>query len=369
VWNFTDTEDKLPQLEPTLYGIANSNRKKSDFWGKNQFNSSFPVSLACYMRDKKIEPAYICVDGYGKINSSGTVPWRHVFNTTKPNKSLTFNFETTYTPYAAYSYDNIGGVDLVVMDAGKFLRPLEIKLTVLPDSGTSRKPVTEWGSELVIRPASTKYCALGMTHEVKRAGGIEQVRDLIEPVCSKITGWGSEDTILNKKERILDMLEKYIVAFRSCQIPFLMQCLWRTEGQQAALTANAFDIFLWSDFSICKIAVEKARESEDVSRYLRAAARLARILYETSTAGKAHVESIYTEMAHGNQTDKEFALSGNVTRPYLPQHRLIKPSVPLKALKKIILNGGERELRPERRFDAAVYYAAETLFAMDEDEK
>ncbi|MCM5274318.1 HindVP family restriction endonuclease, partial [Escherichia coli] len=33
----------------SLYGLKNTNRKESDLWGKNQFNSSFPTSLACYM--------------------------------------------------------------------------------------------------------------------------------------------------------------------------------------------------------------------------------------------------------------------------------------------------------------------------------
>ncbi|EFL4562358.1 HindVP family restriction endonuclease, partial [Escherichia coli] len=38
----------------SLYGLKNTNRKESDLWGKNQFNSSFPTSLACYMRDNKM---------------------------------------------------------------------------------------------------------------------------------------------------------------------------------------------------------------------------------------------------------------------------------------------------------------------------
>lgn len=39
---------------PRLFGIINSNRDYSnaETWGKNQFNSSFPASLACYMYKK-----------------------------------------------------------------------------------------------------------------------------------------------------------------------------------------------------------------------------------------------------------------------------------------------------------------------------
>lgn len=39
---------------------------------------------------------------------------------------------------------------------------------------------------------------------------------------------------------------------------------------------------------------------------------------------------------------------------YIPYQRLINPSLPKNTLKKIILDGGQYELKPERRFDAAV---------------
>jgi hypothetical protein len=47
--------------KPSLYGLINSNRDFSSpyAWGKNQFNSSFPAALACYMRDKKLPAVYI----------------------------------------------------------------------------------------------------------------------------------------------------------------------------------------------------------------------------------------------------------------------------------------------------------------------
>jgi hypothetical protein len=47
---------------PSLFGINRSNRNFTDpyYWGKNQFNSSFPVALACYMRSKNEPLIYIC---------------------------------------------------------------------------------------------------------------------------------------------------------------------------------------------------------------------------------------------------------------------------------------------------------------------
>lgn len=43
------------ERKASLFGLKNSNRDFSskDNWGKNQFNSSFPAALACYMGKKK----------------------------------------------------------------------------------------------------------------------------------------------------------------------------------------------------------------------------------------------------------------------------------------------------------------------------
>ncbi len=55
---------KQPLKQPRLFGINQSNRdfNKKSSWGKNQFNSSFPAALACYMSSKNINPVYIILD-------------------------------------------------------------------------------------------------------------------------------------------------------------------------------------------------------------------------------------------------------------------------------------------------------------------
>ena len=47
--------------KPALFGINHSNRDftQKDTWGKNQFNSSFPAALACYMSSKGLSPVYL----------------------------------------------------------------------------------------------------------------------------------------------------------------------------------------------------------------------------------------------------------------------------------------------------------------------
>ena len=125
-------------MEATLYGIEHSNRAKKDFWGKNQFNSTFPVALACYMRDKGIKLVYISLSSDFEIINT-EISFDEVFRTNLPNKDLNFCFESKYDPYQAFSREDIGGIDLVIKDKNdNFIMPLEIKLTVLPDDGTSK---------------------------------------------------------------------------------------------------------------------------------------------------------------------------------------------------------------------------------------
>ena len=47
--------------QSSLFGLSNSNRdfSKTDAWGKNQFNSSFPAALSCYLDYQGIAANYI----------------------------------------------------------------------------------------------------------------------------------------------------------------------------------------------------------------------------------------------------------------------------------------------------------------------
>lgn len=339
-----------------LYGIKNSNRKPKDLWGKNQFNSSFPVALACYLRDKDIKAVYLTLNNELEVVAS-EVPFSEIFNTELPNDKLCFNFETKFEAYQQYAYDDIRGIDLVVCDTkGNQLRPLEIKLTVLPDSTTYKLPENEWGSEVVIRPATTTYCALGIAHSCHDK--LPLIREVIEPICSGIRDWGNEFEIRAKMPSILSALDDIQLSFLDRQKPMLMQPIWRTQGKTPVLAEHAFDVFIWSDFALSRLFLDASAKTKEagVSRQMRSTARLARFLYNVSASGKANIKSIYTEMAFNHQTDKEFAISGRITRRYMNHQRIYKPAVKSIELQNIILNGGEKELSPERRFDQTVYF-------------
>lgn len=89
---------------------------------------------------------------------------------------------------------------------------------------------------------------------------------------------------------------------------------------------------------------------------MRSTARLARCIYDISKSGKVRIDEVYRQMAFNYQTDKEFSVSGAITNRYMRSPRLESPIVPRDALYDIILNGGEKLLMPERRFDQTIYF-------------
>ena len=356
----------LPPI-PSLYGITHSNRNGDALWGKNQFNSTFPAALACYMRDADIPAVYLSLNEQSRVVVSD-ISINDLFNSDKPNSQLRFDFEIRYEPYRQYALDDIGSIDLVIRhegddDATAWRRPLEVKLTVVPDNTTCLMPETEWSPELVVRPASTKYCGVGIYNACRARR--HEIRDIFQEVCGNFQLWDSSHEVRAKRTQLLQALNQFQTNFRVFQQPFLIQPIWKTEGKSSWLSKQALDLFVWSDFALCRTFIDKSLEGpEEVNRYMRASARLARVLYLLSTQESANLGGVYTEMAYGFQTDKEFSLTGRSTRPYLNTQRRLTPALPREAVAKIILNGGEQKLSPERRFDATIYFTTKAMFDM-----
>lgn len=347
-------------MDATLYGIHKSNRPPNEFWGKNQFNSAFPAALAAYMRDKGTKAVYIKLDKNLKVVAD-EIPIEEVFNTKASNKEISFLFESKFEPYQQFASDDIKSIDLVIKKGKTWCRPLEVKLTVIPDESTYADSEKLWGSELVIRPVTTSYCALGMWNSCKKDH--KNVRKIFEPICNKVQHWDSKIEISAYQSELISSINEFQERYFRLQQPFLMQPVWKTKGKSPYLDKHAFDIFVWSDFALCRPFVERSQGSpKEVNRYLRSSARLNKIFYELSTSGITNIERTYTQMTFGLQSDKEFALNGKITREYNQSRRRYQPILPPAVLKEIILNGGEKELSPERRFDQTVYLSAKQLF-------
>lgn len=342
-----------------LYGIEHSNRSVDDHWGKNCFNSSFPAATASYMMEHDITAVYIHLDilkGKPTVVAS-EIPVRDVFKCgSKHAKELYFAFESVYEPYQEYSFDTIDGIDLVIKDlAGNFLSPLEVKLTVLPDNTTYKRNEELWGSEMVVRSATTSYCALGMFDAVKKDA--KKVREIFEDACSSIQGWDNDFEMTHKLVALAESIDAFQSKYYKKQKPLLMQTLWKTQGKSPLLADRAFDIVIWSDYAFSRLFVDGSYDTVNaMSRPMRATARLARCLWELSKSGKIRVADIYRQMAFGNQTDKEFSIPGNKWRNYVETPRIASPILPKSVVNEIIEDGYIEKLSPERRFDQTLYF-------------
>ena len=342
-----------------LYGIFNSNRTADDHWGKNCFNSSFPTSTACYMLDKAINAIYITlvVKNGQLVIEPKEISINEVFNCgDRTLRDLYFSFESVYAPYQQYSFDSIDGIDLVVKDTnGNYLSPLEVKLTVIPTSQTSTLPEEKWGSEIVVRSATTSYCALGMFDSVKESAW--DIREIFEEACSSIQMWDNDYEMTHKMPSLCKAVDNFQLKYYTHQKPLLMQTLWKTQGQSPILADQAFDIVIWSDYAFSRLVLDHSAEpAETMRRGMRASARLARCLWELSKSGKIRVVDIYRQMAFGNQTDKEFAIGGSLWRKYVTPERIQNLALNKDVVYQIIEPGYIDRLMPERRFDQTLYF-------------
>ncbi len=289
------------------------------------------------------------------------IPVSDIFNCqNRQAEELYFSFESVYELYQKYSFDAIDGIDLVIKDLdGNFLSPLEVKLTVLPDNTTYKKPEKFWGSELVVRSATTSYSALGMFDAIKHDS--EKVREIFETACSAIQSWDNDFEMTHKTPSLKNCMDAFQKKYYIHQKPLLMQTLWKTQGKSPLLADQAFDIVVWSDYAFSRLFIDSSSETTNtMSRPMRATARLARCLWELSKSGKIRITDIYRQMAFGNQTDKEFSIPGNKWRTYVETPRALRPTLPKTAVHSIIENGYIEKLSPERRFDQTLYFTMKT---------
>ena len=130
----------------------------------------------------------------------------------RESDELSFFFESTYAPYQKYSFDTIDGIDLVVKDLeGNYLSPLEVKLTVLPDNTTYKKKESEWGAEMVIRSATTSYCALGMFDALTEQA--IHIREIFEEACSHIQSWDNDFEMTHKIPSLCSCLDLFQMTY------------------------------------------------------------------------------------------------------------------------------------------------------------
>ncbi len=348
----------MPLLEkPSLYGISKSNSSRHDnsLWGKNQFNSTFPLALCLYMRDQGITPVSVIGRENRIVTADNYWNFNQILGARKENPY--FHFEKMFDAYTNFSRNIVDKIDLVVSIKDVHINPLEIKLTVVPDSTTAGNEESRQSPEIVVRPVSSAYAMMSVADSLSDKSN-QQVRmkviNILRRAYNKISDWGNKTEVQQNAWDLVGALSFALKAATAIQKPFLIQPIWKTQGQSFVLCKHCFDVFVWSDIAVMRIPADQCREEPGMTRPLREVARHVRALYDLLVAGDYDYNSIYKGMSLGNQTDKSFALSGKKTIKYLSHERLVRPILPAGLLDTLILNGGNNELRPERRFDAAV---------------
>lgn len=141
--------------KPGLFGQKHSSRDytKEYFWGKNQFNSSFPASLVAYMHSKGIAPVYLCIDKDNNLKH-GSISCSDLFGISPISDDAFYNFEAGYSAYEKFYTGDREKIDLVMVNraTNESLIGLEIKLTALPDNTTKKFGEDRYSCEIVMRP-------------------------------------------------------------------------------------------------------------------------------------------------------------------------------------------------------------------------
>jgi hypothetical protein len=354
------------ESNPRLFGINKSNRdyNNPETWGKNQFNSSFPASLACYMHSKGLKAVYIKADENmkSKISHIGVDT---VFGIDPLDKNTYFSFETQYTPFQKYVVGAIPRNDLVIHDLSqdKCVSSVEIKLTALPDNATCNLSENQFGSEIVVRPDTIIYLACSFIQIYN--DDQNALKDVINGVGSKITDWTQASHVLPYIIDIYWAIRKMVKEKNNIQVPIIMEPIWKTKGKSPQLTDSCLDVFVWSNLGMLNLFMpEENVQLTSISRHTRSMVWLFKMLLDYSELGHFNGSAIIDELSYNTKNDKAFSTNGSRTHSIMQCEELTKPRIRKEEIKKIILGGGQNLLSPERRFDAIIYNSPD-LFKED----
>lgn len=343
----------MSKIAPGLFGLKNTNRDftQRETWGKNQFNSSFPAALCCYLDSKDLEANYLSIVD-GKLKPT-TISVENIFGIKANDDDVFFAFESLHMPYHKFVLGALPRTDLVIQreSTGECLVGLEVKLTALPDNTTCDFNEVLYGSEIVVRPDTIVYLACSIA-----AGLGDSLADHL-PVIN-ISEWSDAKLVLEKITEIVTGIEKLSVALESTQHAFLLQPIWKTIGKSPELSPNCLDMFVWSNAGFANFISSIAKSSPDapsITRQTRTAVWLYKMLSDIRDNKKFNHEKIIDNLSYNTKNDKAFASAGTVTNKYMACDRLTKPIIEKSQIKEIILGGGQNLLSPERRFDAILF--------------
>lgn len=355
----------MDNQKPGLFGIEYSNRDfaQRETWGKNQFNSSFPAALSSYLSSKGLENIYLYLGNDLKVKH-GLISTEKLYGVSPLSSDIFYAFESPYMPYQQLLIGHLPRVDLVTQlkSSGQALKPIEIKLTALPDNSTCGFLENKFGTEIVIRPDTIVYLACSIAINFKDTQDL--LHTLIGNEFENISDWTEGRIVWQYIPKMIAAIDKVVLSIIDIQEPLVMQPIWKTEGKSPILSKNCLDVFVWSNLAFVQLFLDVARgelkEGENkVTRQVRTIIWLFKMLYDFSKSGQMNHHKIIDELSYNTKNDKAFAVSGRITQPYMACIELEKPRITKDEIKQIIIGGGQNLLSPERRFDAIIYNSPE----------
>jgi len=352
----------MKQSEPGLFG-QNHNNSSRDYtqeyyWGKNQFNSSFPASLVAYMSHKGIKPVYLCTD------KDNNVIHRHIsgeelFRIDPLAENAFYNFEASFPAYDKFYTGEREKIDLVMLDTATEsdtpLIGLEIKLTALPDSTTKNLSEDKYSCEIVVRPPTINFIACSICNSFKTTEEKEILRAMMNSV-PRINHWEEPEEVLPHYDKILEAVLNISSFLNKKQTPLIIQPIWKTKGGRTVLADDCLDVFVWSNLAVIQMCNRKdSTSNKKITRPMRTIIWIYLMLLEYSGIyGQFDYKRIVRLHSYNIANDKAYALSGTQTYELLKCEELTHPRISKYDIKNIILGGGQNLLSPERRFDAVI---------------
>jgi type II restriction enzyme len=342
-----------------LFGLINSNRDFSvaDSWGKNQFNSSFPAALCCYMSSINLEANYLYV--VDSKFSIGALSVANLFGAEPLAETTHFAFETAFSPYEKFAIDRMPRTDLVVATTkypARQTAALEVKLTAIPDSTTCMLDESQYGAELVVRPDTIFYLVAGLAYD-----NHEKIKIAFSADEVPLEDLGTTKAALLHYPKIHESLLQFVKSEDLVQRPNIIQPVWKTVGKSPRLADQCLDLFVWSTAGFLYFVLDIAKPSgqKAISRQMRTVIWAYKMLVDISGTGKTDFQSTIDALTYGNKNDKAFATAGAVTHKYMSHQNLLRPRVSKSEIASIVIGGGENMLSPERRFDAIIVNSPE----------
>jgi hypothetical protein len=351
-----------PVNTPSLFGIKHSNRDLSnpESWGKNMFNSNFPISLSIYMKSIGLKLRYLKLNSDGQLQKD-FIDTNDLFGCDAFDDDTKYTFEAPFKPFIPYCVNekDVPKVDVMIENRinGNIYSGFEVKLTAIPDESTYKLDEEHYGSELVIRFPSIIYLACSMADLYKNDH--KSLRRYFGNGFGNVSSYVESAQINPILPKIYEILNEVIRANTEKQKPTLIQPVWKTIGKKPILHENCLDVFVWSELAFTKLFLKDAIEtSEDstrkISRPQRAVIQLFFMLNDFARRGQIDFSDIQNKLTYGPKNDKAFSVNGKITNSLMACPELTKPRINKEQIKHIILGGGEKFLSPERRFDATL---------------